>query len=159
MLEKTKIKDFLIYYIPQRVIIFPIYEYLPILANTIINDLEDWDLIKNNKLISYKEKYFKFFLEKELDKILDTNIIVFKDLKVKIYNIGKDIELPEYYSQYFKYPNNFSNIINNTIKKKTKYFREIKEDNLFLTTEGKFKSINVGIPSGEDLEFFHKNIK
>jgi hypothetical protein len=58
MLEKTKIKDFLIYYIPQRIIIFPIYQYLPILADTIIKDLEDWDLIKQNKRISYKEKIF-----------------------------------------------------------------------------------------------------
>jgi hypothetical protein len=155
MSEKTKIKDFLIYYIPQRVIIFPIYQYIPILADTIIKDLEDWDLIKEGKLISYKEKYFKFFLEKELDKIISTNIILFKDLKVKIYNIGKDIELPEYYSQYFQYPNNFSNIVNNTINKKTKYFRKIKEDSLFSTTEGFYKNIKVGVPNGEDLEFFH----
>jgi hypothetical protein len=155
MLEKPKIKDFLIYYIPQRVIILPIYRYLPILADTIIKDLEDWDLIKEGKLISYKEKYFKFFLEKELDKILDTNIILFKDLKLKIYNIGKDTELPEYYSQYFQYPNNFSNIINNTIKKKTKYFRQIKDDSLFTNTEGYYNNIKVGTPSGEDLEFFH----
>jgi hypothetical protein len=155
MSEKTKIKDFLIYYIPQRVIIFPIYQYIPILANTIIKDLEDWDLIKEGKLISYKEKYFKFFLEKELDKIISTNIILFKDLKVKIYNIGKDIELPEYYSQYFQHPNNFSNIVNNTINKKTKYFRKIKEDSLFSKTEGIYKNIKVGVPNGEDLEFFH----
>jgi hypothetical protein len=155
MLEKPKIKDFLIYYIPQRVIIFPIYRYLPILADIIIKDLEDWDLIKDGKLISYKEKYFKFFLEKELDKILDTNIILFKDLNLKIYNIGKDIELPEYYSQYFQYPNNFSNIVNNTIKKKTKYFRQIKDDSLFTNTEGFYKNIKVGTPNGEDLEFFH----
>ena len=158
MLEKTKIKDFLIYYIPQRIIIFPIYQYLPILADTIIKDLEDWDLIKQDKLISYKEKYFKFFLEKELDKILDTNIILFKDLKLKIYNIGKDTELPEYYSQYFKYPNNFSKIVNNTINKKTKYFRQIKDDGLFSQTEGFYKNIKVGVPSGEDLEFFHNNL-
>lgn len=158
MLEKTKIKDFLIYYIPQRIIIFPIYQYIPILANTIIKDLEDWGLIKEGKLISYKEKYFKFFLEKELDKIISTNIILFKDLKVKIYNIGKDIELPEYYSQYFQYPNNFSNIVNNTINKKTKYFRKIKEDCFFSKTEGVYKNIKVGVPTGEDLEFFHNII-
>jgi hypothetical protein len=76
--KKLKIKDFLIYYISQRVIIFPIYEYLPIIANNIIRDFEEWDLLKDKK-ITQKEKYFKFFLEKELDKLLETFIIIFKD--------------------------------------------------------------------------------
>jgi hypothetical protein len=158
MSEKTKIKDFLVYYISERIIIFPIYQYLPILADTIIKDLEDWDLTKDGKLISYREKYFKYFLEKELDKILETIKLLFKDLKVKIYTIHKDSELPEYYSQYFEYPNKFSNIVNKIIKKKTKYFREIKNEELFTNTEGVYKTIKVGVPTGDDLEFFHNNI-
>ena len=105
MLEKTKIKDFLIYYISQRIIIFPIYEYLPILANITV----------------YKETL-----------------------------------LNSEYSEYFLNYETFSNIVKYKIKKKTKYFKEIKNDSLFLNTEGYYKNIRVGVPSGEDIEFFHK---
>ncbi len=70
MSEKSKIKDFLIYYISQRVIIFPINEYLPIITKNIIRDFDEWDLLKD-KLITQKEKYFKFFLEKELKELME----------------------------------------------------------------------------------------
>ena len=86
MSEKTKIKDFLIYYISQRVIVFPLDEYLPLLANNIIRDFEEWDLLEG-KLITQKEKYFKYFLEKELDILLNLFIIIFKDLNIKILNL------------------------------------------------------------------------
>jgi hypothetical protein len=155
MSEKTKIKDFLIYYISERIIIFPIYEYLPILANTIIRDFQEWDLLEDKK-ITQKEKYFKYFLEKELDKILETFIILFKDLNIKIITIYKEVLLNSEYSEFFINPERFSNIVKYKIKKKTKYFREIKNDSLFLNTEGYYKNIKVGIPSGEDLEFFLK---
>ena len=60
MSEKTKIKDFLIYYISQRVIVFPLDDYLSILADNIIRDFDEWDLLED-KLITQKEKYFKYF--------------------------------------------------------------------------------------------------
>ena len=159
MSEKTKIKDYLIYYISQRIIIFPIYEYLPIIANTIIRDFDEWGLL-DKKLITQKEKYFKFFLEKELDKLLETFIILFKDLNIKIITVYKEYYLSSEYCKYFINPNEFGNNVKNTIKKKkTKYFREINNDSLFLNTEGYYKNIRVGIPTGEDIEFFHRNIE
>lgn len=158
MSTKPKINDFLIYFISERVIIFPIYEYLPNLANNIIRDFEEWDLL-NNKKITQKEEYFKYFLNKELDKILNAFIIIFKDLNIKIFTIYKDTSLSSEYLEYFKEPNKFGNIVKNTIKKKTKYFKEIKDENLFLKTEGFYKNIKVGIPGGEELEFFAKAFK
>lgn len=156
MSEKLKIKNFLIYYISQRVIIFPIYEYLPIIANNIIRDFEEWDLLKDKK-ITQREKYFKFFLEKELDKLLETFIIIFKDLNIKIFTIyKKDTSLSYEYSKYFINHNEFGNIVKNIIKKKTKYFKEINNNSLFNNIEGYYKNIKVGIPNGDDMEFFSK---
>jgi len=157
MSEKTKIKDFLIYYISQRIIIFPVYEYLPILANTIIRDFNEWGLLEK-KLITQKEKYFKYFLEKEVDKILETFIILFKDLNIKIITVYKESLLPSEYIEYFTNPNEFGNTIKKVFKKKTKYFKVIKNNSLFLNTKGKFKGLKVGIPSGDDLEFFIKTL-
>ena len=159
MSEKSKIKDFLIYYISQRVIIFPINEYLPIITKNIIRDFDEWDLLKD-KLITQKEKYFKFFLEKELDKILESFIIIFRDLNIKIFTIYKeDIIINSEYSKYFMKYSEFGKNIKTIIKKKTKYFKEIKNPLLFNNTEGYYKSIRLGVASGEDLEFFSKNFK
>jgi hypothetical protein len=158
MSEKTRIKDFLIYYISQRVIIFPIDEYLPIIANNIIRDFEEWDLL-NGKTITQKEKYFKFFLNKELDKLLETFIIIFRDLNIKIFTIYRNSSLSSEYSQYFTNIEEFGNNIKKILKKKTKYYKEIKNDSLFMNTEGYYKNIRVGIPTGEDLDFFAKHFK
>lgn len=158
MSEKTKIKDFLIYYISQRVIIFPIDEYLPIIANNIIRDFEEWDLL-NGKTITQKEKYFKFFLNKELDKLIETFIIIFRDLNIKIFTIYRNSSLSSEYSQYFTNIEEFGNNIKKILKKKTKYYKEIKNDSLFMNTEGYYKNIRVGIPTGEDLDFFAKHFK
>jgi hypothetical protein len=158
MSEKTRIKDFLIYYISQRVIIFPIDEYLPIIANNIIRDFEEWDLL-NGKTITQKEKYFKFFLNKELDKLLETFIIIFRDLNIKIFTIYRNSSLSSEYSQYFMNIEEFGNNIKKILKKRTKYYKEIKNDSLFMNTEGYYKNIRVGIPTGEDLDFFAKHFK
>jgi len=158
MSEKNKIKDFLIYYISERIIIFPLYEYLPVIANNIIRNLNEWDLL-DGKLITQREKYFKFFLEKELDTILNLFIILFKDLNVKILTIYKDSSLSDEYSEVFINYKSFSNTVKNLYKKKTKYFIELKDDNLlFLKTEGIYKGLRVGVPNGDDLEFFIKYI-
>lgn len=157
MSEKTKIKDFLIYYISQRVIVFPLDEYLPILANNIIRDFEEWGLLED-KLITQKEKYFKYFLEKELDMLLNLFIIIFKDLNIKILTIYKDSILSSEYSKYFINYEEFGNTVKKLYKKKkTKYFISIKEkDSLFQKTQGIYKGLKVGIPEGEELEFFAK---
>jgi hypothetical protein len=106
MLEKSKIKEHLLIYLNQRVIIFKIDEYLSHIADNIIRDMDEWGLIGNKK-ITQREKYFKFFLEKELDKILESFIILFRDLNIKIYTIYKNNTLSIEYSEYFEDINKF----------------------------------------------------
>jgi hypothetical protein len=159
MLEKSKIKEHLLIYLNQRVIIFKIDEYLSHIADNIIRDMDEWGLIGDKK-ITQREKYFKFFLEKELDKILESFIIIFRDLNIKIYTIYKNNTLSIEYSEYFEDINKFGNNIKNILKKKTKYFKYINNNKLlFNNTLGYYKTIKVGIPNGDDLEFFNKYIK
>jgi hypothetical protein len=159
MLEKSKIKEHLLIYLNQRVIIFKIDEYLSHIADNIIRDMDEWGLIGDKK-IPQREKYFKFFLEKELDKILESFIIIFRDLNIKIYTIYKNNTLSIEYSEYFEDINKFGNNIKNILKKKTKYFKYINNNKLlFNNTLGYYKTIKVGIPNGDDLEFFNKYIK
>ena len=153
-MNSEKIKDYLIFYPTERIIIFPIHEYLPVIISTIINDYDEWGLLDKKK-ITQKEKYFKFFLEKKIDKIIDSFIILFRDLNIKIYSVYKEnidniLHNEEYALDYTLF---YKNVIK-MFKKKTKY---IKNNNfLFLNYKGFYKNIRVGICNGNDLEFFLK---
>jgi len=115
----------------------------------------EWDIL-DKKLNTQREKNFKYFLEKELDTLLNLFKIIFKDLNVKIFTIYKNNTLSSEYSEYFIDPINFGNIVKKVYKKKTKYYKELKNNDLFLSTEGSFKGLRVGVPTGDDLEFFSK---
>ena len=155
-MESKRIKDYLVYYISQRVIIFPIQEYQDVIIDNIIKNFLEWGLL-DNKTISCKEKYFKYFLEKEIDYILDSFRVMFSSLNVKILTVYKNTEISDSYKHWFEDNTRFNKILIKTLKKKTKYFKEIKKDNLlFINTEGKFQGIKLGIPNGEETEFLLK---
>jgi hypothetical protein len=157
-MESRRIKDYLVYYIPQRVIIFPINEYQEVIIDNIIKNFLEWGLLYN-KVISCKEKYFKYFLEKEIDSILDSFRMMFSDLNVKILTVYKNIEVGDSYKHWFEDHSQFNKVLVKTLKKKTKYFKEAKKDNLlFINTEGKFKGIKLGVPTGEETEFLQKTL-
>jgi hypothetical protein len=140
----------------QRVIIFPIQEYQDILISKIIKNFIEWGLLEN-KQITCKEKYFKYFLEKELDSILDTFRMMFSDLNIKILTIYKDKEMSLDYQSFFVTPTDFNKALTKSLKKKTKYFKHVKKDNLlFINTQGAFKGIKIGNPNGEEIEFLQK---
>jgi hypothetical protein len=155
-MENKRIKDYLVYYISQRVIIFPIQEYQEIIIDNIVKNFLEWGLL-DNKVISCKEKYFKYFLEKEVDSILDSFRVMFSNLNVKILTVYKDTNINDSYDHWFEDSSRFNKVLIKTLKKKTKYFKEIKKDNLlFISTEGKFQGIKLGIPNGEEVEFLQK---
>jgi hypothetical protein len=152
-MNSEKIKDYLIFFPKERVILFPIHEYFPIIANTIIKDYDEWGLLEN-KIITQREKYFNFFLEKKLDKILESFILLFRDLNIKIYTVyNKNYKIVPIHKKYIE---NIDNLYNNLIKKlrkKTKYIKKIEESCNFNNFEGHFRGIKIGIPSGENIEF------
>jgi hypothetical protein len=155
---EIKIKDFLIYYLKYRLIIFPIHEYYPFLADNIVKQFYAWGLLENSR-ITQKEKYFKYFLEKEIDSIINFIKIVFKSLNVRILIVYKEKPLNEKYNTWFEDTFKFSQSVKSVVKKKTKYFKEIKNDNLlFINYKGKFKGFKCGDPTGEEIEFLEKII-
>lgn len=157
---EIKIKRLLIFYLKYRVIIFPVHEYLPNLADNIIKQFKDWELdaaVNENKRITQKEKYFKYFLEREIDSILGTFKIMFKDVNVKILTVYKEKHLHRDYQIWFEDYTKFSSNVKKVFKKKTKYFKEIKNDKLlFNNYKGEFKGLKCGEPTGEEIEFLQK---
>lgn len=152
-MNSEKIKDFLIYFPQKGIILFPIHEYIPIIANTIINDYDEWGLLEN-KVISQKEKYFKFFLEKKLDKLLESFIILFRDLNIKIYTVyNKNYKVLPIHTKIIPDIDKFYNTIIKTIRKKTKYISKVDENCDLSSHEGSYRGIKIGISSGENLEF------
>lgn len=153
-----KIKKYLVYYMHQRVIIFPVQEYQEILVNQIIKNFIEWELL-DTKLITCKEKYFKYFLEKEIDSILDTFRFIFSDLNVKILTVYNNRELSEDSRHWFEDPSKFNKSLIKILKQKTKYFKNVNKDNLlFINAEGEYKGIKIGNPSGAEIEFLQKTL-
>jgi hypothetical protein len=142
----------------QRVIIFPVHEYQEILVNQIIKNFIEWELL-DTKLITCKEKYFKYFLEKEIDSILDTFRFIFSDLNVKILTVYNNRELSEDSRHWFEDPSKFNKSLIKILKQKTKYFKNVNKDNLlFINAEGEYKGIKIGNPSGAEIEFLQKTL-
>jgi hypothetical protein len=140
----------------QRVIVFPIHEYQEILVNKIVKNFLEWDLL-NGKLITCKEKYFKYFLEKEIDSILDSFRFIFSDLNVKILTVYNNKELSDDSKHWFEDYTKFNKILIKNLKQKTKYFKTVNKDNLlFINAEGEYKGIKIGNPSGAEIEFLQK---
>ena len=151
-----KIKDYLIFFPKERVILFSLHDYIHIIANNLISDYDNWGLL-DNKLITQKEKYFLFFLEKNIDKIIESFIILFRDLNIKIYTIyKKEYLIDDKYYKFFKDKDTFYKKVLKIFKKKTKYIREVNNNCLVSKFEGIYKNIKIGIPSGEGLEFLLK---
>jgi hypothetical protein len=152
-----KLKDSLVVYLPQRIIIFPLHLYINTLVTKVLNSLYDWDIGKTKKF-SGKETIFNFFLEKEILNIFQEIKIVYKDLNLKVYTVYREASLTEENLNYLK-PENF--VCNSAIKKFKKicgkYFIKNLPNNLkFNSSKKSYKNILCGDPTGEELEFLTK---
>ena len=150
-----KIKDTLILYLQHRVIIFPLHLYINTLLNNVFSKIDEWGLLKESKKISGREKFFKFFLEKEIESILSTFLLLFKKLNIKIITVFKNQDFQIDYLNFIKDKKELINIINKIFSKKTKYFiKKIPENLLIESSNFSYKDLKVGVISGEIEEFF-----
>lgn len=150
-----KIKDTLILYLQHRVIIFPLHLYINTLLNNVFSKIDEWGLLKESKKISGREKFFKFFLEKEIESILSTFLLLFKKLNIKIITVFKNQDFQIDYLNFIKDKKELINIINKIFSKKTKYFiKKIPENLLIEPSNFSYKDLKVGVISGEIEEFF-----
>lgn len=150
-----KIKDTLILYLQHRVIIFPLHLYINVLLNNVFSKIDEWGLLKESKKISGREKFFKFFLEKEIENILSTFQLLFKKLNIKIITVFKNQDFQIDYINFIKDKKELINIINKIFSKKTKYFiKKIPENLLIEPSNFSYKDLKVGLICGEIEEFF-----
>jgi hypothetical protein len=150
-----KIKDSLIIYLPQRIILFPLHLYINNLITRVLNRLYDWEFDICKK-ITGKEKYFKFFLEKEILDILLEIKTIFKNLNVKVFTFFK--ETNNLNLEYFESNSLIYKIIIKIFKKVCgKYFIYKIPRNLNFNPGNKiYKNLKCGEPTGEELEFLAK---
>lgn len=152
-----RIKDILVVYLPQRIIVFPFHLYIETFLNKIINQMDEWSLLTNKK-ITGKEKYFKFFVEKEINDILLEIKIVYKSLNLKIFSIYKNSEVNLNCKEFIENENLVLQTICKQFKKICKkYFSDKIPSNLnFNPSSSLFKNLKCGNPSGEEIEFLTK---
>lgn len=151
-----RIKESLVVYLEQRVIVLPLHLYYNTLLTRVIDRLSDWNLL--NKKITGKEKYFKFFVEKEIQDIILEIKIVYKELNLKILTVYKEFTDFKYHTEFFEEKNFISENICKICKKLfKKYFKILNSKNLnFNPSNKKFKGLNCGDPTGEEIEFLTK---
>lgn len=153
-----KIKDSLVVYLPQRIIVFSLHNYFNTLVARILNKMYDWN-IHCTKKISGKEFYFKFFAEKEISDILLEIKTVYKDLNIKIFTFFRETEISDINQEYLKPENSVIKTIVNIFKKLCKkYFCNKVPTNLQFkgSSSKKYKNISCGEPTGDESEFLIK---
>ena len=159
-----KIKECLIIYLHHRIIIFPLHLYINFILNDIFRKIDNWGLLKEGKLISGKEKYFKFFLEKEIADILNNFTVIFKKLNVKILTVfNPNYEINLDFNSFIKDKDYLIKSLVKGFSKKTKYFTDkIPQKIKFEISDFKYKDLKVGKKLGEVEEFLvllNKKIK
>lgn len=155
-----RVREILIVYLTERIIVFPLHLYFNTFINKILIKLKEWELL-NNKKITGKEKYFKFFVEKEINDILLEIKIVYKDLNIKIFTIYNENYTEQNkidYSSYFLDENLIKKYICSSFKKTCKkYFsKNIPKELNFKPTDKLFKGFKCGVASGAEIEFLSK---
>lgn len=153
-----KIKDVLVVYLPQRVVVFPLHLYFDKLLSRVLDRLYEWNLLQENKKITGKEKYFNFFLEKEIQDILLEIKIVYKELNLKIFTIYKTKDISLKYKEFLSDENFVVEVFCKKFKKiLKKYFCNNIPPNLnFKPSNNIFKGLRCGNPTGEEIEFLTK---
>lgn len=155
-----KIKESLIIYLPQRIVLFPLDEYVDTLLVKTLNKLYDWDLLSKKK-ITGKEKYFKFFLEKEILDVLSDIKNIYKNLNLKIFTFYKNPNISSKNLIFLSEDNQVLELILKLFKKICKkYFLKVTSGNLKFNPSTKiFKGIKCGEPTGEEIEFLNLLLK
>jgi hypothetical protein len=155
-----KIKDTLVVYLQERIIIFPLHLYVNTLITRTLNRLHEWEILSKKK-ISGKESYFNFFLEKEILDILLEFKIVYKDLNLKIFTIFKNTFISPDNLEFLKEDNFVLKSVIKMFKKHcSKYFiSNVSEKLKFESSDKKYKNIKCGNPTGDELDFLIKITK
>jgi hypothetical protein len=154
-----RIKDILLVYLKERVIVFPLDCYVNVLISNILNKLSDWG-INLDKPLSGKEKYFNFFLEKEILNLLDEFRILYSNLNIKIFTFSKNIIISDINVVFFTDSELVKKKIIKLFKKNCKkYFSDKVPDSVnFESSDLFYKNLKCGRAQGEEVEFLSKLI-
>jgi len=154
------IKDHLVVHLPQRIIIFPFHNYLDSFLTRIVNKYTEWDLLKNKK-ITGREKYFKFFVEKEISDIIFDIRIVYQNYNIKILTVSKNYTIPDIFDNYIDNKEFVIKSIYKIFKKNCNtYFYDNIPDIFNFNTSGRFyKGLKCVDLTGEETEFIIKITK
>ena len=148
-------------HLPQRIIIFPLHNILENFLIKIVNKYSEWDLLKNKK-ITGKEKYFKFFVEKEISDIITDIKIVYQNYNIKILTVYKDIiktlsHLEEYYNDVDFVIKKIFKIFKNNCD--TYFLGNVPESYFLNISNREYKGLRCVDFSGEETEFIIKITK
>lgn len=156
-----KITDVLIVYLSERIIILPIHNYFNILLVKVIDKMFEWNLISNDKKITGKEKYFKFFVEKIISDLLIEIKMIYKKYNLKVILIYKETKISEEFSNFLDENNLIKDTFFKMFKKifKSYFVKDLPATVKFLPSNNFYKDLKCGQLSGEEKIFIDKIFK
>ena len=148
------VKESLIVFLPQRVIIFPFYKFGNQFLYKIFKNLQEWDLLKDKK-ITGKEKFFKYFVEKEILSIINDITIIYKQLNIKIFTLQRNFIIDNNLINLIEDKDILLKNINKIFLKLMgkKYFHKISDNLNFNTSSILYKNLHCANSTGEEVEF------
>lgn len=148
--------DYIFFCLKNRVILLNYALFLIIIGNKVLSYIEEWNLLKGNKVPNYKKYYLSYLnllIEEEFSKIkVLENIFYSKSLF--IFNIPQK---NHFCIGFFENFENFNKHVKEIVKKHHK--KIIKSNLSFDKKSSLYKNIKVIELSGEEEEFLKKHLK
>jgi hypothetical protein len=151
--ENEKIPDYLFFCLKNRLILINYNLLLIIIGTKVIDYINEWNLLKNNKVPNKKKYYINYLniiLKEELLKINKIEKLL-SSKSVLLINKLKETEI---WVSFFENYINFNKHTKSIIKKIFKY--SIETDLKYENSTDFYKSIKIIKMNGEEEEFFKK---
>lgn len=154
--ENKEIPEYLFFSLKHRLILINYNLLLIIIGTKVIDYINEWNLLKNNKVPNIKKYYFNYLNLIIKEELLKINLIE-KQLLSKSYFIFNKIDKSQIWSLFFENCDNFNFQTKSIIKKTTKFATE--GDFLNFKSSSFYKNVKILEYTGEEEEFLKKLVE
>ena len=150
-----EIPNYLFFSLKHRLILINYNLLLIIIGTKVIDYINEWNLLKNNKVSNYKKYYINYLnniLKEEFDRIQKIE----KQFLAKSLLIFNKIDKSQIWSFFFEDYTVLEKMTKKIIKKHTKY--TLETDSINFESSNFYKSIKIIEINGDEEEFLKKTL-
>jgi hypothetical protein len=151
-------KIYFSFYLKENIILFDVYEYIDKLGSDVVDYFDEWNLIKNKKII-FKKQIIDSFIENKIKSDFESVLIISKKINCKILCFYSNKKFKNKWVFYFEDIEKFLKIVIKKCKSTLPNFVQKQVNFTFSHKKGCFFDIPCLILSGEEEEFLQKILK